>query len=131
MRTSGSDASVSGSPRFRGEHPLDFWSGPSGPSPPGRLCPLETARYTLTTEIWDPVSGRLRRTRPRYVVTAPTEAGQLARIERWEGNDFIAHGTDDNTIWATMNGEPLVSRDMDYDQVPYVTASSASLSGRA
>ena len=83
--------------------------------------PLETARYTLTTEMWDPDSGRLRRTRPRYVVTAKTEKGQLARIERWEGNDFIAHGTDGDTVWATMNGEPLGPGDMDYDQVLYVT----------
>ncbi len=83
--------------------------------------PLKTARYTLTTEMWDPVSGRLRRTRPRYVTIARTDNGQLARIERWEGDDFIAHGTDGDTVWATMNGEPLGPGDMDYDQVPYVT----------
>lgn len=84
-------------------------------------APLRTARYTLTTEMWDPVSGRLRRTRPRYVTTARTDRGQLTRIERWEGDDFIAHGTDGDTIWATMNGEPLGPGDMDYDQVPYVS----------
>lgn len=83
--------------------------------------PLQTARYTLTTEMWDPVSGRLRRTRPRYVTMARTDRGQLTRIERWEGDDFIAHGTDGDTIWATMNGEPLGPGDMDYDQVPYVS----------
>lgn len=83
--------------------------------------PLETARYTLTTEMWDPVSGRLRRTRPRYVTIARTDEGQLARIERWEGDDFIAHGTDGDTVWATLNGAPLGPGDMDYDQVPYVT----------
>lgn len=83
--------------------------------------PLRTARYTLTTEMWDPGSGRLRRTRPRYVTMARTEHGQLTRIERWEGDDFIAHGTDGDTIWATMNGAPLGPGDMDYDQVPYVS----------
>lgn len=83
--------------------------------------PLETARYTLTTEMWDPGSGRLRRTRPRYVTTARTEQGQMTRIERWEGDDFIQHGTDADTVWALMNGEPLGPGDMDYDQVQYVS----------
>lgn len=83
--------------------------------------PLQSARYTLTTEMWDPVSGRLRRTRPRYVTISTTEAGQAARIERWEGDDFIAHGTDGERVWARMNGEPLGPGDQDFDQVPYVT----------
>lgn len=83
--------------------------------------PLQSARYTLTTEMWDPESGRLRRTRPRYVTIARSERGQMARIERWEGDDFIAHGTDGDTVWATLNGEPLGPGDKDYDEVPYVT----------
>jgi hypothetical protein len=83
--------------------------------------PLKAARYTLTTEIYDTESGRLRRTRPRYVTIARTDAGELARIERWEGNDFIVQGWDGTTSWATMNGEPLAEGDMDYDQVAYVS----------
>lgn len=82
---------------------------------------LRSARYTLTTEMYDSASGRLRRTRPRYVTLAKTPGGQATRIERWEGDDFIAHGTDGDTVWATMNGEPLGPGDMDYDQVPYVS----------
>jgi hypothetical protein len=82
---------------------------------------LEGARYTLTTEMWDPESGRLRRTRPRYVTIAKTPRGQATRIERWEGNDFIAHGTDGDTVWATYNGEPLSPGDKDYDEVRYVS----------
>ena len=34
---------------------------------------LRSASYTLTTEMWDPDSGRLRRTRPRYVTIARLE----------------------------------------------------------
>jgi len=82
--------------------------------------PLETARYTLTTEIYDTETGRLRRTRPRYVTIAKTDGGDLARIERWEGNDFIAHGWDGETVWARYNGEALVPGDKDYDEVLYV-----------
>ncbi len=83
--------------------------------------PLKSTRYTLTTEIYDPESGRLRRTRPRYVRTDRTELGQLTRIERWEGNDLIVQGWDGTVAWARRNGEPLDVGDMDYDQVRYVS----------
>jgi len=83
--------------------------------------PLKSARYTLTTEIYNPESGRLRRTRPRYVTMARTEAGELTRIERWEGDDFIQHGWDGVNEWALLNGEPLGPGDRDYDQVQYVS----------
>jgi hypothetical protein len=59
---------------------------------------LRSARFTLTTEIYDPESGRPRRTRTRYVV--------IARIERWEGDDFIQQGWDGANQWATLNGAP-------------------------
>ena len=82
---------------------------------------LQSASYTLTTEIWDPVSGRLRRARPRYVTIARLETGEAARIERWEGNDFIQHGFDGVAEWAVMNGEPLGPGDKDYDEARYVS----------
>ena len=82
---------------------------------------LRSASYTLTTEIWDPVSGRLRRTRPRYVTIARLETGEAARIERWEGNDFIQHGFDGVRDWAVMNGEILGPGDKDFDEARYVS----------
>ena len=83
---------------------------------------LQSATYTLTTEIWDPVSGRLRRTRPRYVTIARVDAGEAARIERWEGDDFIQHGFDGDRQWAVMNGEALAPGDKDYDEARYVAS---------
>lgn len=82
---------------------------------------LRSATYTLTTEMWDPESGRLRRTRPRYVALARLETGEAARIERWEGNDFIQHGFDGVQEWAVMNGETLSPGDKDYDEARYVS----------
>ena len=82
---------------------------------------LQSASYTLTTEIWDPDSGRLRRARPRYVTIARLETGEAARIERWEGNDFIQHGFDGVAEWAVMNGETLGPGDKDYDEARYVS----------
>ncbi len=82
---------------------------------------LRSASYTLTTEMWDPESGRLRRARPRYVTIARLETGEAARIERWEGNDFIRHGFDGIGEWAVMNGETLGPGDKDYDEARYVS----------
>ncbi len=82
---------------------------------------LSSARFTLTTEIYDPASGRMRRARPRYVAIARTNAGEITRIERWEGDDFIQQGWDGERQWATLNGAPLGGGDKDYDQVPYVS----------
>ena len=83
--------------------------------------PLKSARYTLTTEMYDAESGRLRRTRPRYVTLARTEVGEIARIERWEGDDFIAQTWDGHTARAWLNGEALSEGDKDFDEVRYVS----------
>lgn len=83
---------------------------------------LQSASYTLTTKIYDPASGRLRRTRPRYVEIARLDTGEAGRIERWEGNDFIQHGFDGRTEWASMNGEPLSAGDKDWDEARYVAS---------
>ncbi len=82
---------------------------------------LTSASFTLTTEIWDPESGRMKRARPRYVTIARLGSGEAARIERWEGDDFIQHGFDGHVEWAAMNGEPLGPGDKDYDEARYVS----------
>jgi hypothetical protein len=55
----------------------------------------------------------MRRTRPRYVTIARTDAGEISIIERWEGDDFIQQGWDGVEQWATLNGEPLGVGDKD------------------
>ncbi|RMH18717.1 MAG: hypothetical protein D6701_05920, partial [Gemmatimonadetes bacterium] len=77
-------------------------------------------RFTITTEMYDAESGRLRRTRPRYVVISK-ENGEKARIERWEGDDYIVQGFDGARAWATLNGAPLGPGDKDFDEVRYVS----------
>ncbi len=81
---------------------------------------IRSARFTVTTELYDPVSGRLRRTRPRYAVVHRDQTGLYSRVERWEGDDFIQQGWHPGGKWAVMNGEPLSEGDMDYDQADYV-----------
>lgn len=81
---------------------------------------LRSASYTLTTRLYDPSTGRLRRARPRYVTLARLDTGEAARVERWEGDDFIQHGFDGQAEWAVMNGEPLGPGDKDWDEARYV-----------
>ncbi|MXY31925.1 MAG: hypothetical protein F4179_06970 [Gammaproteobacteria bacterium] len=82
---------------------------------------FHSARYTFTTELYDPETGRMRRARPRYVTIARTDMGELARIDRWEGNDYIEQGWDGVADWALRNGEPLEPGDRDRDEVRYVS----------
>lgn len=82
---------------------------------------IETARFTLTTEMYDPESGRLKRTRPRYVTIRRGKAVEWARIERWEGNDFIQQGYDGSEAWALLNGTVLPDTAKDRREVGYVS----------
>ena len=81
---------------------------------------VESASFTLTTELYDPETGRLRRTRPRYVTIARDASGLFARVERWEGDDFIQQGWHPQGQWASLNGEPLAEGDKDWDEADYV-----------
>ena len=82
---------------------------------------FHSARYTFTTELYEPETGRMRRARPRYVTLARTAMGELARIDRWEGDDYIQQGWDGVSDWAYRNGEPLEPGDRDRDEVRYVS----------
>ena len=80
-----------------------------------------SARFTFTTEMYDAQSGRLRRTRPRYVTIERRDAGLAARIERWEGDDFIVQGWDGVVDWAFTNGRRLDAEEKDQREVRYVS----------
>jgi len=86
-----------------------------------RFWGFSTARFTLTTEMYDAETGRLRRTRPRYVTISRGERGELARIERWEGDDLIQQGWDGAEAWAMLNGAFLPDTAKDRRQVEYVS----------
>ncbi len=81
---------------------------------------FQSASYTITTIIFDTLSGRVKRARPRYVWIKKTPRGQATRVERWEGNDFIVQGFDGQDHWATMNSEVLSEGDKDWNEARYV-----------
>ncbi len=80
-----------------------------------------SGRFTLTTEMYDAESGRLRRTRPRYVTIERKDAGLAARIERWEGDNFIVQGWDGQLDWAFTNGRRLDPEEKDQREALYVS----------
>ena len=45
---------------------------------------FQSATYTVTTVLYDSLSGRITRTRPRYVWIKKGPKGLEARVERWE-----------------------------------------------
>ena len=77
---------------------------------------VTSARFTVTTEWYDPDSGRMRRARPRYATIHRDERGLYSRVERWEGDDFIQQGWHPDGQWAVMNGEALAEGDRDWDE---------------
>lgn len=85
---------------------------------------VRTARYTLTTELYDPATGRLQRARPRYVALSRASGGELARIERWvwDGSRFVVQAFDGDTARAYLDGEPAPSGQMDAEEARYVTS---------
>ena len=84
------------------------------------LQSLVAARFTLTTQMYDAASGRLRRTRPRYVTIDRGPDVLAARIERWEGDDLIIQGWDGRMARASLNGMPLTSDNRDHQEVAYI-----------
>jgi hypothetical protein len=81
-----------------------------------------SASFTVTTELYDTLSGRLKRARPRYVWIKKGPHGEETRVERWEGNDFIEQGFNGrDEAWAALNGELLPDTAKDARQALYVS----------
>jgi len=83
---------------------------------------FRSARFTLTTELYDPATGRLRRARPRYVTLAKVDGEELARIERWtwSGDPFVVQGFDGEEAWAYVNGERAPAGHREAEEAIYV-----------
>ena len=81
---------------------------------------FQSATYTITTVLYDTLSGRVRRTRPRYVWISKGPKGLEVRVERWEEHGFIAQGFDGQEGWATLDGRTLPDTAKDWREVSYV-----------
>lgn len=83
---------------------------------------FRTARYTLTTELYDVETGLLQRARPRYVALSRGDE-ELSRIERWvwDGSRFVVQAFDGDTARAYLDGEAAPPGQMDAEEALYVT----------
>lgn len=78
------------------------------------------ARYTINTILYDTLSGRVRRERPRYVWIRKGPHGEETRVERWEDYGFVVQGFDGRTTWAAIDGRPVADTARDRREALYV-----------
>jgi len=82
---------------------------------------FQTATFTVTTLMYDSVSGRLKRGRPRYVWLKKGPEGEQARVERWETGGLIQQGFNGrDQAWAAEDGVLLPDSAKDSRESLYV-----------
>ncbi len=83
---------------------------------------FQSASFTIATILYDTVSGRIRRTRPRYVWIRKGPYGEETRIERWETGDIIQQGFNGrDRAWAAVAGSLLPDTAKDTREALYVS----------
>jgi hypothetical protein len=75
---------------------------------------FETARFTLSTTLYDTLSGRVMHSRPRYVWIKRGPGAAAIRVERWETSGFIQQGFDGRATWVTQDGMLLADTTMEH-----------------
>jgi hypothetical protein len=81
---------------------------------------FQSATFTTTTVLYDTLSGRVMRSRPRYVWIKKGPHGEETRVERWEPIGFIEQGFNGETAWARLDGELLPDTAKDWQEAIYV-----------
>ena len=86
-----------------------------------RYHEFQSATYTVETILYDTLSGRVKRSRPRYVWIKKGPNGEETRVERWEPSGFIEQGFDGVTAWALHDGAVLPDTAKDAREALYVS----------
>lgn len=81
---------------------------------------FQSATFTVTTVLYDTLSGRAMRSRPRYAWLKKGPYGEETRVERWESYGFIEQGFNGQTGWARVNGEFVADTAKDWREARYV-----------
>lgn len=81
---------------------------------------FRAASFTVTTVLYDTLSGRIRKSRPRYAWINKGPYGEETRIERWEDYGFIVQGFDGRRPWATIDGQAVTDSAKDAREALYV-----------
>jgi hypothetical protein len=82
---------------------------------------FQTAQFTVATVLYDTVSGRQKRSRPRYVWLKKGPYGEETRVERWETGGLIQQGFNGrDAAWAAEDGVLLPDSTKDSREALYV-----------
>lgn len=81
---------------------------------------FQSATFTVETVLYDSLTGRVKRSRPRYASIRKGPHGEEARVERWEADGYYQQGFDGVTSWAYRNGERLPDEAKDSREALYV-----------
>jgi hypothetical protein len=82
---------------------------------------FQSAQFTVTTVLYDTVSGREKRSRPRYVWLKRGPFGEATRAERWETGGLIQQGFNGHdAAWAAEDGVMLPDTSKDGRESLYV-----------
>jgi hypothetical protein len=82
---------------------------------------FQSASFTVTTILYDTVSGRTKRARPRYAWIKKGPHGEEARVERWETGPLIQQGFNGrDPAWAAEAGRLLGDTAKDAREALYV-----------
>ncbi len=82
---------------------------------------FRSASFTVTTVLFDSVSGRMKRSRPRYVWIKKGPHGEETRVERWETGGLIQQGFNGrDPAWAAEDGVMMTDSAKDTRESLYV-----------
>jgi hypothetical protein len=82
---------------------------------------FQSASFTVSTILYDTLTGRTKRERPRYVWIKKGPKGEETRVERWETYGFIEQGFDGEDAWATIDGVAIPDTAKDHRESLYVS----------
>ncbi len=83
---------------------------------------FQSASFTVTTVLYDTLSGREKRSRPRYVWIKKGPHGEETRVERWETGGLIQQGFNGrDQAWAAVEGTLLPDSAKDAREALYVS----------
>ncbi len=86
-----------------------------------RYHEFQSASFTVSTLLYDSLTGRLKRDRPRYAWIKKGPHGEETRVERWETYGFIEQGFNGVSSWATLDGVLLPDTAKDAREALYVS----------
>ncbi len=86
-----------------------------------RYHEFQSAQFTVATVLYDTLTGRIKRNRPRYAWIKKGPYGEETRVERWETYGFIEQGFNGTTSWALLDGAVLPDTTKDGREALYVS----------